>query len=137
MTKRMRTSPKQFGRVQNHCESVRGQGIKGQLISKGLLCFFNSSKKRTKNFCCSRLGQTDLSLQFFVKFWVSQRNWPGLLIPVSLLPETPIEVILLRVLFTAKVLTNLRWQGRGGGGARRGGGGGSRVAGDPMKGVLS
>jgi uncharacterized membrane protein YgcG len=65
---------------------------------------------------------------------------------VSLLAETPIEVILLRVLFTAKVLTNLRWQGRGGGsgcgdgGSSGSGGGGSRVAavaGDPMKGVLS
>ena len=37
-----------------------------------------------------------------------------ILIPVSLSVEAPIEVILLRVLFTAKVLTNLRWQGRGG-----------------------
>ena len=30
---------------------------KGQLISKGLLGFFNSPKKRTKNFCPNRLGQ--------------------------------------------------------------------------------
>ena len=30
---------------------------KGQFISKGLLGFFNSPKKRTKNFCPSRLGQ--------------------------------------------------------------------------------
>ena len=30
---------------------------KGQLISKGLFGFFNSPKKRTKNFCSSRLGQ--------------------------------------------------------------------------------
>jgi hypothetical protein len=30
---------------------------KGQLISKGLFVFFNSPKKRTKNFCPSRLGQ--------------------------------------------------------------------------------
>jgi hypothetical protein len=30
---------------------------KGQLISKGLFGFFNSPKKRTKNFCPSRLGQ--------------------------------------------------------------------------------
>ena len=30
---------------------------KGQLISKGLFGFFNSSKKRTKKFCPSRLGQ--------------------------------------------------------------------------------
>ena len=29
---------------------------KGQLRSKGLLGFFNSSKKQTKNFCPSRLG---------------------------------------------------------------------------------
>jgi hypothetical protein len=85
-----------------------------------------------------------LAYNFFVTFWVSQRNWPVLLIPVSLLAESPIEVILLRVLFTAKVLTNLRWQGRGGGGVAYAGGGGvayasggSRVAGDPMKGVLS
>jgi hypothetical protein len=31
--------------------------LKGQLISKGLFGFFNSPKKRTKNFCPSRLGQ--------------------------------------------------------------------------------
>ena len=31
--------------------------VKGQLISKGLFGFFNSPKKRTKNFCPSRLGQ--------------------------------------------------------------------------------
>ena len=86
MAKIMRTNPKQFGRVQNRCESVKGQGI---------------------------------SLRFIVTFWASQRNWLGLLIPVSLLAETPIEVILLRVLFTAKVLTNLRWQGRGGGGVHQ------------------
>ena len=30
---------------------------KGQLISKGILGFFNSPKKRTKNFCPSRLGK--------------------------------------------------------------------------------
>jgi hypothetical protein len=30
---------------------------KGQLISKALFSFFNSSKKQTKNFCPSRLGQ--------------------------------------------------------------------------------
>ena len=29
---------------------------KGELISK-CLCFFNSSKKRAKDFCLSRLGQ--------------------------------------------------------------------------------
>ena len=54
-------------------------------------------------------------------------------------PVRSIEVILLRVLFTAKVLTNLRWQGGGdgGGGGAAYASGGSRVAGDPMKGVLS
>ena len=31
--------------------------IKGQLISKGLFVFFNSPKKRMKNFCPSRQGQ--------------------------------------------------------------------------------
>ena len=30
---------------------------KGQLISEGLVCVFNSSEKRTKNFCPSRQGQ--------------------------------------------------------------------------------
>ena len=30
---------------------------KGQLISKGHFVFFNSPKKRTKNFCSIRLGQ--------------------------------------------------------------------------------
>ena len=29
----------------------------GQLISKGIFVFFNSPKKRMKNFCPSRLGQ--------------------------------------------------------------------------------
>ena len=38
---------------------------KGQLISKGLFVF-NSSKKRTKNFCPSRLGQKlKISSSFF------------------------------------------------------------------------
>ena len=35
----------------------RLQNIKGQLISKGLLDFINSPKKRTKNFCPRRLEQ--------------------------------------------------------------------------------
>ena len=35
--------------------------INGQLISKCLFGVFNSSKKRTKNFCPSRLGQRVLS----------------------------------------------------------------------------
>ena len=39
---------------------------KGHLISKGHFCFvFNSSKKRTKHFCHSRLGQ---NLNFQVRF---------------------------------------------------------------------
>jgi hypothetical protein len=39
---------------------------KGQVISKGLFDFFNSSKKRTKNFCPSSLGQKPkLSSSFF------------------------------------------------------------------------
>jgi len=38
---------------------------KGQLISKGLFGFFNSSKKRTKNFC-PRLGQ---KLKFLSSFF--------------------------------------------------------------------
>jgi hypothetical protein len=40
--------------------------IKGQLISKGHLGVFNSSKKRTKKFCPSRPGQTlEISRSFF------------------------------------------------------------------------
>ena len=39
---------------------------KGQLISKGHFGFFNSPKKRTKNFCPSRLGQKfEFSSSFF------------------------------------------------------------------------
>ena len=39
---------------------------KGQLILKGLFGFFNSSKKRTKSFCPSRLGQKfEFSSLFF------------------------------------------------------------------------
>jgi hypothetical protein len=53
--------------------------IKGQIISKGHFVFFNSSKKRTKNFCPSRLGQEfEFSSSFFGRiedtkktFW----NW--------------------------------------------------------------
>ena len=43
----------------NYCLSMRGliTKAKGQLISKGLFVFFNSSKKRTENFCPRRLGQ--------------------------------------------------------------------------------
>ena len=53
------------------------KNAKGQLISKGLFGFFNSHKKRTKNFCLSRLGQKlTLSSLFFgrieyarISFW--------------------------------------------------------------------
>ena len=39
---------------------------KGQIISKGLFGVFNTSKKRTKNFCPSRLGQKiEFSSSFF------------------------------------------------------------------------
>ena len=42
------------------------QRSKGQLISKGHFGFFNSPKKRTKNFCPSRLGQNfEFSRSFF------------------------------------------------------------------------
>ena len=43
----------------NYCLSMRGliTKAKGQLISKGLFVFFNSSKKRTKKLCPSRLWQ--------------------------------------------------------------------------------
>ena len=40
--------------------------VKDQLILKGLFGFFNSPKKRTKNFCPSRLGQKlTFSISFF------------------------------------------------------------------------
>ena len=50
---------------------------KGHLISKELFCFFNSSKRRTKNFCPNRLGQKfKFSSSFFgriedtrISFW--------------------------------------------------------------------
>ena len=38
---------------------------KGQFISKGHFGFFNSPKKRTKNFCPSRLGQKLKISRFF------------------------------------------------------------------------
>ena len=38
--------------------TARASETKGQLISKGHFVFFNSPKKRTKNFCPSRLGKT-------------------------------------------------------------------------------
>ena len=53
--------------------------IKGQLISKGLFCVFNSSKKRTKNFCPSRLGQKfKFSRMFFGRIEDTKKtfgNW--------------------------------------------------------------
>ena len=54
---------------------------KSQLISEGLFVFFSSPKKRTKNFCTSRLGQKlTFSSSFFwelktLKF-LFQINWP-------------------------------------------------------------
>ena len=39
--------------------------IKGQLISEGHFGFFNSSKKQTKHFCLSRLGQKFAFLSWF------------------------------------------------------------------------
>ena len=46
---------------------------KGQLISKGLLSSFNSSKKRRKNFCPSRLGQKlNISSSFFGRIEVTK-----------------------------------------------------------------
>ena len=41
----------------NLLKGIDNKIVKGQLISKGLFCVFNSSQKRTKNFCPSRLGQ--------------------------------------------------------------------------------
>ena len=40
-----------------HHHAQQSKSFKGQLISKCLFGIFNSSKKRTKNFCPSRLGQ--------------------------------------------------------------------------------
>ena len=63
---------------------------KGQLISKGLFGFFNSSKKRTKIFCPSRLGQKlKLLGSFFGRIEetkMSFQNWltfKGQIIPDS------------------------------------------------------
>ena len=52
------------------CDIQRGtisiRSTKGQLISKGYFVFFNSSKKRNKNFCPSRPGQKfEVSSLFF------------------------------------------------------------------------
>ena len=56
---------------------------KGQLISKGLFCVFNSSKKRTKIICPSRLGQKfkfSSSFFFLEELKTPKRhfeiNWP-------------------------------------------------------------
>ena len=43
--------------TKRHGQDELKQNHKGQLISKGLFGFFNSPKRRTKNFCPSRLGQ--------------------------------------------------------------------------------
>ena len=45
---------------------------KGQLILKGLFGFFNSFKKRTKNFCPNRLGQKCKNI--FVRFLVQMKT---------------------------------------------------------------
>ena len=50
--------------------------LKGQLISKGLFCVFNSSKKRTKNVCPSRLGQKfKFSSSFFGRIEDTQKTF--------------------------------------------------------------
>ena len=53
--------------------------LKCQLISKGLFCVFNSSKKQTKNFYLSRLGQKlKFSCSFFGRIEDTKktfRNW--------------------------------------------------------------
>ena len=49
LQKKNMNDPKE--RSLTHC------GTKGQIMSKGHFGVFNSSKKRTKNFCPSRLGQ--------------------------------------------------------------------------------
>ena len=52
---------------------------KGKLISKGNFGFFNSSKKRTKNFCPNRLGPK-FKFVFLEELKTSKRefeiNWP-------------------------------------------------------------
>ena len=48
---------------------MKEDGFKGQLISKGLFVFFNSFKKRTKNFCPIRLDQKfKFKISFFGRF---------------------------------------------------------------------
>jgi hypothetical protein len=54
---------------------------KGQLISIGNLCVFNSSKKRMKNFCPSRLEQNwNFQVRFLEELKTSncpfEINWP-------------------------------------------------------------
>ena len=48
-----------FLRIINKCNNlnISSRRTKGQLISKGNFCVFNSPKKRTKKFYPSRLGQ--------------------------------------------------------------------------------
>ena len=49
---------------------------KGQLISKGHFAFFNSPKKRTQNFCLSRLGQKfKFSSSFFGKIGDTKKTF--------------------------------------------------------------
>ena len=49
--------------------------LKGQLISKGHFGFFNYLKKRTKNFCPSRLGQKfEFSSSLFWENWRHQKD---------------------------------------------------------------
>ena len=54
----------------------RPLGTKVQLISKELFCFFNSSKKRTKNFCLNRSGQKlKFSSSFFGRIQAPKRHF--------------------------------------------------------------
>ena len=61
---------------------VEEEETKGQLISKGHFVFFNSPKKRTKNFCPSRLRQKfEFSSWFFLGELETPKrdfeiNWP-------------------------------------------------------------
>ena len=61
---------------------------KGQLISKGLFVFFNSPKKRTKNFCPSRLGQKlTFSKLFFGRIEDTKISFRPLVFACSLTPD--------------------------------------------------
>ena len=53
--------------------------VKGQLISKVHFVFFNSPKKRTKNFCPSRLGQKfEFSSSFFGRIGDTKKTFRNL-----------------------------------------------------------